>query len=266
VIFIPGIKGSVLKRGNKVLWGNTRVVRLSSLDDLTVPLPKQDVLPQERFDQRDSQGRRIVSTEILGDFDVRLFFPFRVTVEVPIYQRFRDILVKAAKFSPGSTVFFFDYDWRLDNRVAAVALAGALPDLRAKYNESYLRDYCAPHGSIDQCLERVRANPDWKHLVGPNGIKFNIVTHSMGGLVARYLIRGLGYGDEVHNLILVSAPNQGAMDAMRGVVVGEGDTYEDALADVRSAIEFHAETFGNESLDVDPPVLEAFVAEAGIKG
>lgn len=31
---------------------------------------------------------------------------------------------------------------------------------------------------------------------------------------------------------------------IKGVVVGEGDTYEEALADVKSAIEFHIETFG----------------------
>jgi predicted RNase H-like HicB family nuclease len=31
---------------------------------------------------------------------------------------------------------------------------------------------------------------------------------------------------------------------MKGVVVGEGDTYEEALADVKSAIAFHLETFG----------------------
>ncbi len=31
---------------------------------------------------------------------------------------------------------------------------------------------------------------------------------------------------------------------LRGVVVGQGDTYEEALADVRSAIRFHVETFG----------------------
>ncbi len=49
---------------------------------------------------------------------------------------------------------------------------------------------------------------------------------------------------------------------LKGVVVGQGDTYEQALADVKSAIRFHIETFGAEVLDVDPPVLEAFVAEA----
>ena len=51
---------------------------------------------------------------------------------------------------------------------------------------------------------------------------------------------------------------------MKGVVVGEGDTYEEALADVKSAIQFHIETFGKDVLNVETPVLEAFVAEAGI--
>jgi len=51
---------------------------------------------------------------------------------------------------------------------------------------------------------------------------------------------------------------------IKGVILGEGDSYEEALADVKSAIQFHIETFGADALDVDSPVLEAFVAEAGI--
>jgi len=47
-----------------------------------------------------------------------------------------------------------------------------------------------------------------------------------------------------------------------GAVVGQGDTYEAALADVKSAIKFHAETFGVEALGgEESPVLEAFIAE-----
>jgi len=49
-------------------------------------------------------------------------------------------------------------------------------------------------------------------------------------------------------------------------VVGQGDTYEEALSDVKSAIRFHIDTFGDEVLDVEPPVLEAFIAEAGVEG
>jgi predicted RNase H-like HicB family nuclease len=51
---------------------------------------------------------------------------------------------------------------------------------------------------------------------------------------------------------------------LKGIVVGEGDTYEEALADVRSAIQFHIETFGPQIFETDSPVLEAFVAEAGV--
>ena len=35
---------------------------------------------------------------------------------------------------------------------------------------------------------------------------------------------------------------------LKGVVVGQGDTYEEALADVKSAIRFHIETFSREAL------------------
>lgn len=33
---------------------------------------------------------------------------------------------------------------------------------------------------------------------------------------------------------------------IKGVVVGQGDTYEAALSDVKSAIGFHIETFGDQ--------------------
>jgi predicted RNase H-like HicB family nuclease len=50
---------------------------------------------------------------------------------------------------------------------------------------------------------------------------------------------------------------------VKGVVLGEGDTYEEALADVKSAIKFHIETFGSGALEAES-VLEAFVAEANV--
>ena len=52
---------------------------------------------------------------------------------------------------------------------------------------------------------------------------------------------------------------------LKGLVVGQGETYEQALSDVKSAIRFHIESFGPEVLEVDPPILEAFVAEAGVE-
>lgn len=51
---------------------------------------------------------------------------------------------------------------------------------------------------------------------------------------------------------------------LKGVVVGQGNTYEEALADVKSAIRFHIETFGQDVLEAESPVLEAFVAETAV--
>ncbi len=51
---------------------------------------------------------------------------------------------------------------------------------------------------------------------------------------------------------------------LKGIIVGEGDTYEAALADVKSAIRFHIDTFGQDVLEAESPVLEAFVAEVGV--
>jgi predicted RNase H-like HicB family nuclease len=52
---------------------------------------------------------------------------------------------------------------------------------------------------------------------------------------------------------------------LKGVVVGQGDTYAEALADIESAIRFHIESFGDDILDPESPVIEAFVAEAGVQ-
>jgi predicted RNase H-like HicB family nuclease len=50
---------------------------------------------------------------------------------------------------------------------------------------------------------------------------------------------------------------------LKGVVVAEGNTYEEAIADVKSAIRSHIQTFGADVLDTES-VLEAFVAETEV--
>lgn len=51
---------------------------------------------------------------------------------------------------------------------------------------------------------------------------------------------------------------------LKGVVVSEGDTYDEVLAEIKSAIQFHIETFGAMVLEDETPVIEAFIAEAGV--
>jgi predicted RNase H-like HicB family nuclease len=49
-----------------------------------------------------------------------------------------------------------------------------------------------------------------------------------------------------------------------GVVIGEGDSYEEALTDVKSALTAYVETFGPSELDATTEVLEAFLVEATV--
>ena len=51
---------------------------------------------------------------------------------------------------------------------------------------------------------------------------------------------------------------------LKGTVVGEGDTFDEAVADISSAIKFHIETFGAEEFETEEPVLDVFIAEAGV--
>ncbi|MCC6743087.1 MAG: type II toxin-antitoxin system HicB family antitoxin [Acidobacteria bacterium] len=51
---------------------------------------------------------------------------------------------------------------------------------------------------------------------------------------------------------------------LRGIIVGQGETREEALTDVTSAIEFHIETFGMAELESEDPVLDVFVADTQI--
>ncbi|MBM3699830.1 MAG: type II toxin-antitoxin system HicB family antitoxin [Actinobacteria bacterium] len=39
--------------------------------------------------------------------------------------------------------------------------------------------------------------------------------------------------------------------SLKGIIIGEGNTYEEVIADVKSAIQFHIETFGKEDLETE---------------
>ncbi|MDE0315290.1 MAG: type II toxin-antitoxin system HicB family antitoxin [Candidatus Poribacteria bacterium] len=51
---------------------------------------------------------------------------------------------------------------------------------------------------------------------------------------------------------------------LKGVVIGQGDTYQESIADVTSAIRFYIETFEKEELEVEEPALDVFVTEVNI--
>ena len=52
---------------------------------------------------------------------------------------------------------------------------------------------------------------------------------------------------------------------IEGIIIGQGNSYEEAVNDVRSAIKFHIETFGSESISNENEVIEAYLTETGIE-
>ncbi len=49
---------------------------------------------------------------------------------------------------------------------------------------------------------------------------------------------------------------------IEGIVIGEGDTADEALADARSALAFHVETFGPEVLQGSEPILDVYLVDS----
>lgn len=51
---------------------------------------------------------------------------------------------------------------------------------------------------------------------------------------------------------------------MKGIVIGQGDTRDGALADAKSAAKFHRDTFGSDAIAEQDDLIDAEVVEAGI--
>jgi predicted RNase H-like HicB family nuclease len=52
---------------------------------------------------------------------------------------------------------------------------------------------------------------------------------------------------------------------MKGVIVGQGDSYQEALADATSAVRAHVKEFGIECISEANSATEAFIAEVEIE-
>ena len=108
-------------------------------------------------------------------------------------------------YTPGADFFTFSYDWRQEiATVTAPQLADAL------------QDYARIH--------------EQKTGIPAAQTKFVIVTHSMGGLIARTLLgEKPEWAPRLAALYLVGCPNLGSVKAIQTVVTGPGGLKENAL-------------------------------------
>jgi pimeloyl-ACP methyl ester carboxylesterase len=128
---------------------------------------------------------------------------------IDVYRGFVERLTQShddePKFVPytlGSDFFIFAYDWRQEiATVSAPQLAKAL--------ESYARIHESKTG------------------IPAKDTKFIIVTHSMGGLVARTLLsKNPEWANRISRLYLVGSPNLGSVKSTRTVIVGPDSIQE----------------------------------------
>jgi pimeloyl-ACP methyl ester carboxylesterase len=198
LILIPGILGSELINGKTGvrLWPE-----LFPKDVAALHLPIATIDFTQNCDD-------VVAARVIESAQLISFLP-----ELGVYGALLEALEKYGGYRRGDidnpaadggqdTFYLFAYDWRRDNVESARKLAAKIANLKQRLNQ-----------------------PD---------LRFDLVAHSMGGLVARYFAM---YGDRdlsaaaepqpdwsgarhLNRLIMFGAPNAGSMDAFRSAVRG----------------------------------------------
>ena len=196
IIIIPGLTGSELvnSKTGKVAWFK---VRRAKDDDIRLPISAN--LARNRDN--------LVPRDIIRSVQFIRFLP-----ETEIYERLIDALEKRGGYKEGKldappkdgfedTFYVFPYDWRRDNVENARLLVRKINALKIKLKK-------------------------------PN-LKFNIIGHSMGGLIARYaamygnadLPRGKPRPNwagarSMEKIFLLGTPNEGSVYALKALLDG----------------------------------------------
>jgi len=198
VIVIPGLLGSELinQETGEAVWFD---LGRSKDDDLRLPISANLAANRDK----------LVPGDILRNIKYLKFLP-----ETEIYSKAATSLEVPGDYTEGKwdaptengyqdTYYVFPYDWRRDNVENARLLINRIDELKRK-------------------LKR------------PN-LKFNIIAHSMGGLIARYAAK---YGDvdlpagtrritptwagatRINKIFLVGTPNEGSITSLDALING----------------------------------------------
>jgi len=222
VIVIPGILGSKLydPKSGELVWGAFSGGAMSPDNPQgarTIALPME---PDKRFDELTDE---VVTDGALDQVTVNVF---GLSIELNAYFQILNTLGAGGyrdnqlgergglDYGEGHfTCFQFDYDWRRDIAGSAKLLHEFILARRA-----YVQEEIATRYGIEN-----------------HDVKFDLVAHSMGGLVARYYLR---YGPAdlpedgspppltwdgaryVERAVMIATPNAGSVNALMELVEG----------------------------------------------
>lgn len=221
IIVIPGILGSKLvdEEGRRVVWGEFGG---NGIDPASAEGARLLALPIEAGAPLEDLQDDVQVEGPLGALNVRVFgVPFQISAYRDIlsalgYGGYRDSTTSTNNLSKGNqydNCFQFAYDWRRDNVETAALLHEFILEKKA-YVESERRK---KYGD--------EAQP----------VRFDIVAHSMGGVMARYYLQ---YGNaplldepsppritwagakHIDRLVMVAPPNAGSLQAVEYLTQG----------------------------------------------
>jgi pimeloyl-ACP methyl ester carboxylesterase len=223
VIVIPGVLGSKLKdiRTDQPVWG---AFVAGAADPQTDEGLKLITAPYIYPDGSLTNWSHVVPNGALTEVKLQLLgIPLKVAAYAQLIDAlgaggFREQQIGDANGELYDdnhyTAYQFDYDWRLSNADNAAKLFNFVQQVRARVSKEYERKFGIKNADI----------------------KVDIVAHSMGGLLTRYMLR---YGDQglpkdgsdpnldwsgslgVERVVLIGTPNAGSPNALNELVEGK---------------------------------------------
>ena len=222
IIVIPGVLGSRLvdQRSQQVVWGQFGGSGIDPRTPWGAELIGLKMRPGEPLraltdDVRPAGTLDSIDIQFLGiPFQVNAYRDLLVALGVGGYRDAQTNLPGIDYGNQSYSSFQFAYDWRRDN----------------VENARLLHEFILEKKAYVENLRRTRYGDDFPP------VRFDIVAHSMGGLIARYYLE---YGDadlpeggslpeitwkgaqHVERLVMVGTPNAGSSDAIANLVQGE---------------------------------------------